>query len=69
MLAEINTSELAVQRSEVACIWHGERNGQIIDFRSDTAPQAVLGVELETRPSGVALPTSHGMAIDVLRPQ
>jgi hypothetical protein len=64
--AEISAEIRAIQAAEVAVIWAAEAQGEIIDFRSDTSPAAVLGIELETRPRGAPLPgTSAAMAIDL----
>ncbi len=51
MEAEISASVLAIERAEVACIWAAEaQNNEILDFRADTSPQAVLGVRLVNQP-------------------
>jgi hypothetical protein len=51
MLATISADSLAAERTECALIWHAEqRDGEIIDFRSDTTPAAVLGLALRTVP-------------------
>ena len=50
MEAEISASALAVERSEIACILAAEAQGEIIDFRADTSPQALLGVRLVNQP-------------------
>jgi hypothetical protein len=44
MEAQIMADALVIERSEGALIWHAEAKGEVIDFRSDTSPQAVLGV-------------------------
>jgi hypothetical protein len=50
MEAQISSDMLAIERAECALIWHAEANGEVIDFRSDTSPMAVLGVRLVTAP-------------------
>jgi hypothetical protein len=50
MEAQISSDMLAIERAECALIWHAEANGEVIDFRSDTSPVAVLGVRLITAP-------------------
>jgi hypothetical protein len=41
---------LMIERSECSLIWHADAKGELIDFRSDTTAQAVLGVRLVTAP-------------------
>jgi hypothetical protein len=49
-LVAISIQALGVERMEVALIWHAEAKGEVIDFRANTTPQAVLGVRLITAP-------------------
>ena len=69
-LATIATDELAIQRSEVACIRAAEtQNNEILDFRADTSPQAVLGVALRTVVQRADPPlTSVEHAYDIVQP-
>ena len=67
MEAQIMADTLMVERSEVACIWHAEAQGEVIDFRSDTSPQALLGVALRTVPRAEVRGTTGGHAFDVVR--
>ncbi|MET4198749.1 hypothetical protein [Bradyrhizobium sp. LA6.12] len=50
MEATIIADALAIERSEVALIWHAEAQGEVIDFRSDTSALALLGLKLVTAP-------------------
>jgi hypothetical protein len=60
---------LAAERSEVACIWTAEaQNNEIIDFRHDTSPQALLGVRLVNRPRDNGSGSSAGHAFDIVMP-
>jgi len=68
MEAEISASILAVERSEVACIWAAEAQGEVIDFRADRSPQSLLGVQLIHRPHVNASSTSTGLAFDIVMP-
>jgi hypothetical protein len=56
MEPRISSDMLAIERAECALIWYAEANGEVIDFRSDTSPMAVLGVRLVTAPRA---PTRH----------
>lgn len=49
MEAQISSDMLAVERSEVALIRYAEARGEVIDYRRDCSPAAVLGVELIVR--------------------
>jgi hypothetical protein len=66
--SEISASELSIQRAECSLIWHAEARGEIIDFRSDTSPESVLGVQLETRPKTAAPSTSPSMTVHHIGP-
>ncbi|MGY8633830.1 hypothetical protein RAD15_15240 [Bradyrhizobium sp. 14AA] len=67
MEAQISEDVLAIERSEVACIWHAEANkGEVIDFRPDTSPQALLGVTLRTVPRSAPSGTSAQHAINIV---
>jgi hypothetical protein len=69
MLAQINMDYLAAERNEVACIWHAEaQQGEVIDLRSTTTAQAVLGLRLVNRPRANGSGTSAGHAFDVVMP-
>ena len=57
---------LAVERNECSLIWATEAKGEIVDFRSTTSPQAVLGVRLRTQPRPVAPGTSPEHARDIV---
>jgi hypothetical protein len=35
-----------IERAECGLIWAAEAQGEVIDFRSDTTPMAVLGLRL-----------------------
>jgi hypothetical protein len=48
--AEISELMLEAERREIACIWHAEERGEIIDFRASKLPQSLLGVRLVVRP-------------------
>jgi hypothetical protein len=50
--AEISGDMLAIERAECNLIWTAEAQGEVIDFRADTAPQALLGVGLVNQPRG-----------------
>ena len=60
-IAEINQWALAIERSECVLIWAADAKGEVLDFRNDTTPQAVLGVRLITAPRDVP-GTSPGMS-------
>jgi hypothetical protein len=67
MEAQISSDMLAIERAECALIWHAEANGEVIDFRSDTSPMAVLGVRLLTAPRANPSPgTSPMHAFDIV---
>src|SRR5437899_10665964 len=45
MEAQISSDMLAIERAEVACIWHAEaQNNEILDFRVDTRRKACSGL-------------------------
>ena len=62
--AQITADALTIERSECALIWHAEGQGEVIDFRSDTNPLAVLGLRLVTAPA-VTPGSSPMMSFDV----
>jgi hypothetical protein len=65
--AQIGGLMLEAERAECSLIFHAERKGEIIDFRVDTSPQALLGVRLVTRPHADPSPgTSEGHAYDIV---
>jgi hypothetical protein len=64
--AQINMDYLAAERSEVACIWAAEAQGEVIDFRSTTTPMAVLGLRLVNQPRASSSGTSPEHAYDVV---
>jgi hypothetical protein len=52
--AKIKDAMIAIQRHECSLIWHAETTkGEVIEFRSDTTPECVLGVRLRTQPRDV----------------
>jgi len=58
---------LLIERSECALIWHAEaKNNEIIDFRADTSPQSVLGVQLIHRPHVNRQGTSPEHAFNII---
>jgi hypothetical protein len=48
--AAIMADVLQTERCEGALIWHAEAQGEMIDFRSTTSPQSVLGIKLVNAP-------------------
>lgn len=46
MEAQITSEMLKIERAECSLIWHAEADGEVFDFRSDTDPRAVLGIDL-----------------------
>jgi hypothetical protein len=69
MEAQISSDVLAIERAEVACIWAAEAAGEILDFRSATSPQSLLGVRLVNRPrASPSGTTSAGHAFDIVMP-
>jgi hypothetical protein len=50
--ARILADMLTIEHGECSLIRAAEAQGEVIDFRSDTAPAAVLGVELVQRAGG-----------------
>jgi hypothetical protein len=56
-----------IERAEIACIWHAEAAGEIIDFRAVTSPQGLLGLRLVNRPRAGPLGTSQEHAFDIVR--
>ena len=50
MLATIGADALTIERAECALIWHAESKGEVLPFRADTSPLAVLGVRLVQAP-------------------
>jgi hypothetical protein len=64
--AQISSDMLAIERLEVACIWHAEAaKGEIIDFRGGTSPQSLLGIKLVNQPHTNGSGTSWMHAIDI----
>jgi hypothetical protein len=68
MEAQISSDMLTIERSEVACIWHAEAAGEVLDFCADTSPQSLLGVQLVRRPRANGSGTSAGHAFDIVMP-
>jgi hypothetical protein len=67
MEAQISSDMLAIERAEVACIWHAEaQNNEILDFRVDTSPQSLLGLRLVNRPRASPSGTSPEHAYDII---
>jgi hypothetical protein len=67
MTAQITADELLIQRAECSLIWHAEAQGEIIDFRADTSPLALLGIQLRTAPAINPSPgTSRDHGYDVV---
>jgi hypothetical protein len=65
--AQISSDMLAIERSECALIWTAEIKGEVLDFRSDTTPMAVLGLRLVNQPRANPSPgTSPGHAYDIV---
>jgi hypothetical protein len=64
--AQIGSDMLMIERAEIACIWAAEAQGEIIDFRADTSPQAVIGVRLVNQPRVNGSGTSAGHAFDLI---
>jgi hypothetical protein len=65
--AQISSDVLAIERAEVACIWHAEtQNNEILDFRADTSPQALLGLRLVNQPRANVPGTTGGHAYDIV---
>ena len=65
--AQISADVLAVKRSECSLIWAAEAKGEVIDFRAETTPQAVLGVRLVTAPRANPSPGSSPLlAYDIV---
>jgi hypothetical protein len=60
--AQISSDMLAIERLEVAYIWHAEAaKGETIDFRGDTSPQSLLGVRLINQPHANPSPGTSPM--------
>ena len=57
---------LLIERSEVALILAAEAKGEIIDYRANTTPQALLGVRLVSAP--YRAPDQDGHSWDVVQP-
>jgi len=67
MEAEISSDALTIERMECAVIWHAEtHNNEILDFRADTSPQALLGVRLVNQPRANVPGTTGGHAYDIV---
>jgi hypothetical protein len=58
MEAQIMADTLMIERAECGLIWAAEAQGEVIDFRSDTTPMAVLGLRLVNQPRASSLGTS-----------
>lgn len=67
MEATITADALLIERSECSLIWHAEAAGEIIDWRGDTSPQALLGVRLVTAPRVEASGSTPGYSWDLRR--
>ena len=60
--AQIGSDVLAIERAEVSLILAAEaQNNEIIDFRADTSPQALLGVRLVNQPRANPSPGTSPM--------
>jgi hypothetical protein len=66
MEAQIMADTLMIEHSECALIWHAEEKGEVLDFRSDTTPMAVLGLRLVNQPRASSLGTSPEHGYDVV---
>ena len=65
----LNQLIFAAERAEVALIWHLDGAGTVLPFRAGTSAQAVLGVELKTRPRAEPSPgSSPGLSWEVIGP-
>jgi hypothetical protein len=69
MEATITTDALAVERAECAAIWHADARGEVIDFRRDTTPQALLGLRLVVQPRAMPPESSTSLALDFIAPR
>jgi len=66
MEAQISSDMLAIERAEVALIWAAEaQNNEILDFRSTTSPQSLLGFRLVSAPRTNPSGTSPQHVIDI----
>ena len=65
--AQIMADALMIERAECSVIWHAEAKGEVIDFRADTSPQALLGVRLVTGPP-LMLGTTVGHSYEIVLP-
>jgi hypothetical protein len=68
MEAEINQSALMIERNECSLIWAADAKGEIVDFRSTTSPQAVLGVRLRNVPRATNGHSTSPFAYDLVQP-
>jgi len=67
MSAQISGDMLATERLETDCIWHADAKGDVLDFRADTSPLAVLGLSLRTAtPSDPSPGSSRSHAYDLV---
>jgi hypothetical protein len=64
MLATIGADALAAERAECALIWHAESKDEVLPFRADTSPLAVLGVRLVQAP--YRAPDHGGHSFDII---
>jgi len=68
MEAQIMADALMIERAECSLVWHAEAQHETIDFRSDTTPMALLGVQLVNQPRANGSGTSAGHAFDIVQP-
>ena len=67
MAAQIDTDRLLIERAECALIWHAEAKGEVIDWRGDTTPMALLGVRLvKATPADTSPGSSWMQAFDIV---
>ena len=66
----LNQLILAAERAETAVLWHLDGTGTVLPFRLGTSPQALLGLELKTRPRAEPSPgSSPGLSWEVRGPR
>jgi hypothetical protein len=66
--AQIMADTLIIERAECSVIWHAEARGEVIDFRRDTSPFALLGVAFVTAPAVNGRGSSQGHSFEVVIP-
>lgn len=66
--AEVMADLLDIERQEAALTWRALSEKLPVEFRSGIAPQAVLGLNVVTKPNGHQEPTSWMHGWDVVRP-